>query len=362
MSAADLRRMFTASLGATLLVACGDSIVPDELDAAPAVDAPPVSDASSLDGGRPVLPEAPPGTPPSGPPSVTVLTFNMGLIQLVRGPAERKPVIVDELRASGADVICLQESFNQYTSPGDMAARIADVYPYAWWSPAGETNWGNGLVIASKYPLYRGRERRYQAQDPGRYVDRMVLSAHVLTPTSYFAVMCTHLQAGLQPEYRGIKRAELDEAIAFAGEQGYLDGPLFFLGDFNFGPDPTGQCVDGAEPPCQGACTQESQPCTLPPDVENYDRALQTFGDPFAGRTECSSCRDQFIPMAVLPLYTNEPDQRIDHVFTRNIGASRMLSGERIFDGDDGYQIQLSNGETIYWLSDHYGMKGTFGP
>lgn len=352
-------------LAAVLLIACGDDAATtgDDVDGSVAVDAPaPPPDASAIDGSTPMIPEAPPGTPPTGDPEVTVLTYNMGLIQLVKGPAERKPIIIEELKTSGADVICLQEAFNQYTSSADMAAQIADVYPYSWWTWSGETNWGNGLVIASKYPLYRGRERRYQAQDPGMYVDRMVISAHVLTPTSYFPVMCTHMQAGLQPSYRAIKQAELDEALAFATEQGYLDGPLFFLGDYNFGPDPTGQCVDGRDPPCEGACTQEGQPCTLPPDVENYDRILQTFEDPNAGWTECSSCRDQFIPMAVLPLYTNEPDQRIDHIFVRNLGASELVARERIFDPDDGYEIVLAGGETIYWLSDHYGVKASFAP
>jgi endonuclease/exonuclease/phosphatase family metal-dependent hydrolase len=221
------------------------------------------------------------------------------------------------------------------------------VFPYAFWTHTGETGLGNGLVILSKHPLFRGRELRFVAQDPNAFVDRMVIAANVLTADSYFTVLCTHLQAGLTGEPLTVKMEEIQETLAWAQAEGYLEAgwPAFWLGDFNAGPDPLMTCDPSSE-------------CPEPPDLANYDLVRQTFTDPNEGFPECTSCRDQFIPMAVIAIFNNEPDQRIDHCFHRGLETGVFVSGDRVFD--EPQSIMIAGGETLEWLSDHYGMSCAF--
>lgn len=360
-----MRTLSLASLLALVCAACGDDDDTHAHDAAPTADGPqlpdaaPPPDAPMLDAGMALIPETPPDPLPTGDPAVTLITYNIGQIAAVLGADERRPLIIEALKAADADVICLQEVFLGYTSPAEVAAAIADVYPYAFWSWAGTTQNRNGLLIASKHPLYRGRVLDYAVQS-SLFTDYMLIAAHVLTPTSYFPVMCTHLQAGLEQAEIDEKTAEIDEAIEFAQAQGYLDGPLFWMGDFNAGPDPSGQCVPGADPVCSGACTTETPiPCSEAPDEVNWNRVKVTFTDPNEGWTDCTTCRDMFIPLQLVPLYNAEPDQRIDHCFYRNLGTSQFVSSERIFDEP---QMIMSGGKTLETLSDHYGVRCTFSP
>jgi endonuclease/exonuclease/phosphatase family metal-dependent hydrolase len=307
---------------------------------------------AGLDAGpqRAELPEAPPGGIPVGIPEVELVTYNLALVGAVKGGAERKPELVDAVNTLDADVVCLQEAYHQYTDPMDFAALISEKFPYAYWSFTGDTLWRNGVVLASRHPLYRGRELLYASNDPGNFVDRIAVAADVLVEgESYFHVICTHMQAGLGEPGLTVKAAEIDELDAWADLEGYLDSPhdTFLLGDFNLGPDPI------------GACTESTDPMCLPPDLANYDKLLETWLDVGASATFCTQCRDVFLPMQVIPLFEDEPDQRIDLCLYLGTNGSLPGTVQRIMD--EPVEI-MAGGETLTSLSDHLGVSCRFGP
>src|SRR5687768_11303946 len=191
------------AIASFLLPACDSG--PTGTGVIPGTEAPDAAagpDGSASDAGHVELPESPPGTPPSGvTPTVNLYTFNTGLINenLVKAPAERRPLIVEAIKRSDADVICLQEVFTSFGGPEGLWADIKDEFPYAtWrWTSPDDTILGPGLLIASRHPLYRARSLAYEAMNEGSIVDRALVAADVLTDAAYFTVMCTHLQAGL---------------------------------------------------------------------------------------------------------------------------------------------------------------------
>jgi endonuclease/exonuclease/phosphatase family metal-dependent hydrolase len=316
--------------------------------------APVADDASLPDASAPdtLIPEDPPQPIPTGPPSVVLISFNTALIDTIKGGAERLPLIIDAIKSSGADVICLEEVWNKYTTHQAMADAVRSAYPYAFWtdySSNGPTGYGNGEMILSKYPLYRGRVHPYVAIAPTHSVDYMLIGADVLEPQqSYFHVMCTHTQTDLDDADVAIRGAEVDEIVAFAQTNGYLDGPTFLLGDFNMGPM------------TDSACTPTTTPSCPLPDLANYDKLRATFPDPNVGWLECTWCRDRAIPLQVFPrLFAADPDSRVDHCFARNLGASALRSVTTVF----GEMQNIPFGsETLVSLSDHLGVRCTFAP
>jgi endonuclease/exonuclease/phosphatase family metal-dependent hydrolase len=342
-------------------------------DAAPNPDTPTPPDAAGPDATSVVLPEAPPSTPPTGDPKVTLVTYNTGLIDanIVKAPLERKPLIIAALKQLDADVICLQEVFNQYGGPGEMAAQLADTYPHSFWTFAGQGHpLGNGVLIVSKHPLYRGRELAFQAQSG--IVDRVIIAANVLTADSYFTVMCTHLQAGLDTGGPGasvsIRQAEINEVFAWAQAEGYLaaGNKTFWLGDFNAGPDPVGQCA-GMMPPSPDCCDPMAamNACTAVADVDSYNLVKTMFTDANDNTLGCTSCRSRFIPLQVLNTFNYEPSQRIDHCLYRNIGASVPIEKGLVMTQDPAIQYSgpgaPQGGEVLHSLSDHDGVRCKFG-
>jgi endonuclease/exonuclease/phosphatase family metal-dependent hydrolase len=331
-----------------LVVACGGDDGgggdDDGHDAALAIDAssdPPdaAPDAAPLDAAAAVLPEELPDPLPDGPAAATLLTYNVALLQTIKNNEERKPLIVDALRAADADVMCLQEVWDLYTSPAELAALLSEQFPYAWWSWIGDANFGNGVVIVSRHPLYRGRILRYEANDATGFVDRVLLGVDVVTDTSHFHVLCTHLEA-FDPEARS---AEIDEVVAYAEAEGYLDGPTFFLGDMNAGPEVGKSC---------GGCSEI--------DVASYDKLLETWADARAGNQECTWCEDVWVPLQLFPPPGDQyANQRIDHCLTRGLGASVLLDSETVFDDPVTYDV---DGEPVTtYRSDHFGVRCTFG-
>jgi hypothetical protein len=268
--------------------------------------------------------------------------------------------------ASDADVLCLQESFNQFGGPHAMAAHLADTFPYSFWTwqGTGQHPLGNGVLIASKFPLYRGREHVFAAQNG--IVDRVIIGADVLMPDSYFHLMCTHLQAGLDtgnPQASvEVRTAEVNEAFAWAQAEGYMDGPTFWLGDFNAGPDPVGACDGVADPDDCCSPTDPLGACVNTADTVNYDLVDTMFDNAATDAIGCTSCRGQFIQLAVLNTFNSDPSQRIDHCWSRNLGGTTIVQGvSRHFTEDIALPYNgpgaPARGETLNFLSDHYGVR-----
>jgi endonuclease/exonuclease/phosphatase family metal-dependent hydrolase len=279
--------------------------------------------------------------------SLSLITYNTGLAVVVKAVEERKPLIIDAFAEAEADVICLQEAFAPVTSPTEIAEALASIYPHAWSSDTVESISGNGLLILSKNPLEAESELLYTENDPLGLTDEMAIAAYVQTGEVPVRVICTHLHAGLDEDSTAVRMAQIDELVRWAGEQGYLDGPTFLLGDFNTGPDPVGECTPNSDPACLAA------------DEASYARLNETFDDPNQGWNQCTQCRDAFLPMQVISLYADEPDQRIDHCFTRKIDPLIHTSSEIVFDDEQSIEF---NGETLTTLSDHYGVRCVFEP
>jgi endonuclease/exonuclease/phosphatase family metal-dependent hydrolase len=305
----------------------------------PVPDASP--DATPPDAGSAQIPEQLPDELPTGPVAVTAVTYNVALLQTIKYNRERKPLIVEALRGLDADVLCLQEVWDEFSSPADMSALLSEQFPYAWWTWLGDKPFGNGVVILSRHPLYRGRALLYEANDETGFVDRVLLGADVVTDTSHFHVMCTHL------EVRGsvIAGLEIQELAAFAEAEGYLDGPTFLLGDLNSGPR--------TEPCKEKDCTDD--------DYANYLALIETWDDPRADVEECSWCVDFSTPLQLIPPGGDvlRYDKRIDHCLTRALGATTLLASDTIFDEIITYEV---DGEAVMTqMSDHRGVSCTFG-
>jgi endonuclease/exonuclease/phosphatase family metal-dependent hydrolase len=331
---------------------------------------PPVIDAARPDATA-VPPDAEPGdlpgelpTPlPAGAPSLSAITFNVGQIQTVNGAPERMAAILPALADSGADVVCLQEVYTQppestetgYTTPAGVAATLAATYPYAAWSEAGVNRLSNGLLILSKHPLYRRRFLRFETNDPNEIVDRAALAATVVADAWHVAVVCTHIQAGIDADGIELRQAELAELGAFVEAEGYADGPTVLLGDFNAGPAPT---PPPAEPECpgQGACPST---CT-PPDTGSIDLLTTTYGwaAPVVANTACTYCKAESTALAFVNLFPCEGSQVIDHCFHRGLGAATITQSARVLDAPVSIPYVDPVG-TATTLSDHYALRCT---
>lgn len=326
-------------------------------DARPAIDAMP----NNADAGTASIPEDLPSPLPSGTVDLQVATFNAGLIAVVKGTQERLALQIPALEALDADVICLQEIFKVETSGPAYAAMLASTYPYHYYSWTGQYAQGNGLLIVSKHPLYRGRELYYTMGNGGPTVDRMALGVHVVDSDNdwHAKVLCTHLHAGLKTPDLAIKLDQATELNAWAATEGYTTGPTFLLGDFNAGPVPPSanpcECDDDPTGDA-GTC----MPCDAA-DLATWNKVREVFTDPFPEAQDFfTSGREQFLELAVVPgLFPDEPTQRIDHCMYADIGAASFKSGGPVLDAPQNITV---GSETLHYLSDHYGVSCTFGP
>jgi endonuclease/exonuclease/phosphatase family metal-dependent hydrolase len=296
---------------------------------------------------------------PQGDVTAEVVTFNVGLIQTVKGATARIPHIVAAVEASGADIVCFQEVYTQYTNPETMAGELADVYPYAAWDDNSDGNVGNGLLIVSKVPLYLPRFHVFTMNDPNNIVDRAVLGATAISGTDWHLhVLCTHLQAGLDPTNTDIRRSQLDEIGDFVTEHGYAAGPAVLLGDFNAGPDPD---PTDDECPGQGNCPATCTPVdTVTIDMVEDDYGWTDRSDEEAF-TECTYCKAEADDLAFIPLFPCEGSQRIDHCFVRGLGGSDIQLIDRVMDAND-LTIDIGGGDTARTLSDHYAVQCSLAP
>jgi endonuclease/exonuclease/phosphatase family metal-dependent hydrolase len=353
--------MRLSSLACTvlLLAACGGGS--SNPDARPSSDAPPQIDSMlpSGDASMAMIPEDLPSPLPSGPIDLTAVTFNTGLIAVVKGPEERMALQLPALKALDADVLCLQEVFTGYTNGPMMAAALADTYPYAYWSWTGQYVQRNGVLIVSKHPLYRGRELYYAMGNEGPSVDRIALGVTMVDSANawHADVICTHMHAGLKAVDLPKKLSEATELNAWAATEGYTTGPTLLLGDFNAGPVPPSADV------CECDDLGDTDPLTCKKcdagDLATWNKLGEVFTDPFPEDADFfTSGREQFLQLAVVPgLFPDEPTQRIDHCMFRDIAPAVFVTGNTVMDAPQSISV---GGETLEYLSDHYGVMCSF--
>jgi endonuclease/exonuclease/phosphatase family metal-dependent hydrolase len=352
-------RAFLLGLMVVSLVACGGGSTAQS-DAAVALDATPgdggAADAPGDDGAPDALPsDGPPASPslpeplpdplPSGAPAATVATYNTALAATIRGGLQRLPYVIDGLKQLDADVVCLEEVWTQYTTPEALAAEVASTFPYAFWHETGSTPMGAGTLILSRHPLYRGRVHVYATQEPGDYFAKNVLGVQVVTESTHYAVMCTHLAAPTDETGPVLRAAQIDELNAFATAQGYLAGPVYLLGDLNTGPDPV------------QACTPTTTPACLPPDVTSLAKLTETYTDPNVDWQQCTWCRDVAMPLQISASFGADADGRIDHCLYKGLAPVTFQSRTLLFD----QTVSIPMGSvTLEHLSDHFGVRCVF--
>jgi endonuclease/exonuclease/phosphatase family metal-dependent hydrolase len=290
-------------------------------------------DAAAPDAGRPFR--------------LAALTFNMALTTTVKGPEERLPAIVAALIDADADVLCLQEAFSPVAPPARVAEALSAHYPHAFASNLpDQTAFGAGLLIVSKHALEASTALRFAEEDPFGVVDRSVLVSDLTVSGQPVRVACAHLNPLLSAEGIASRGAQVDELFAFLDQQPAHDGPLLLLGDFNAGPDPIGTCGPTTTPACDS------------PDTTTYDKVLTRFDDTGAELAACTQCKAQFDAMQVSGLFSDEPDQRIDHCFVASLAPHVHLETQIVLDE----QVAIPFGEeTLAHLSDHRGVRCTFG-
>jgi len=119
------------------------------------------------------------------PEEITVLTYNTHLFggsQVCDVPSGacyqdeiRKGEIIDRVKASGADIVALQEVWVQANNDSedhwqdDFISVLSHEYPYAWYAngcPDSPVMIGSGLVLLSKWPLQEPSFKKFPVYDP----------------------------------------------------------------------------------------------------------------------------------------------------------------------------------------------------
>lgn len=341
-------------LGLVVTMACGGGGGDDDVDPADASvmfdAAAPDAFVDNSDAGAAQLPEDLPDPLPNGAPTVKLATYNVALLQTIKYQNERKPQIVEALKALDADVLCIQEAWNEISSGADISALLADEYPYAMWTWTAENAFGNGLALVSRHPMYQGRELRYEA-NVEQVVDRVLISATVVTEDSHFNVLCTHLQAFNDPEYLAARQAQIGEIEDYLVDNGYDGERTFLMGDMNCGP--TTGCAFSE-------CMDEADTASLAMLEANWTNAANVVGVPAGGDGEtCTYCHLYADPLQLIAPTDNFADSRIDHVMYRDLDS--VPTSCEIFL-DDTVTYTAGGGDVTTQLSDHRGVACSFAP
>jgi len=286
----------------------------------------------------------------SAPRELKVLTFNLGLLR-VRLPGmtvfgsppfteERFKHIPEAIKASGADIVALQEIYEK-EHVSTLVKHVADVYPYV---ARGDNHRGlqfhNGLLYLSKHPIDGYTLRKHsQASALERWFGcKSCLECRVATPLGPLALVNMHTTAGggVDPENAdvdSVREAELAEAIALA-EKAATDGyTAAVIGDLNMGPESS---------------------------AGNY-RYMGTRGYedavlPFAEDVGCTW--DPTSPLNNLQVFAGCPPQRIDHFFFKQGAQLKASAVEKLFT-DAPVKAGTARAPKMVPLSDHYGLMIT---
>jgi endonuclease/exonuclease/phosphatase family metal-dependent hydrolase len=283
--------------------------------------------------------------------TIRLLTLNLGLhrlqlpggwqFPLVSHSERRLKAAPQLLRATGADVLALQEVYN----PGHrrlLAAAMAENYPFSAEAPPTRLPAGNGLMFLSRFPI---SSCRFIPCRGGPLLTRLFwkqgfLAADIDLPTAgRTRFVNVHLAATVpfdHPEAAASttnRDREISQLLSAAGP-GYEAAIL--VGDFNTGPE-------------------------ICPD--NYHRFIAAgYVDAFAATATPAQIAGGFTWDAANPLnaasrFRDSPRQRIDLVF---VHKSRTKSLTPV-----ATQIVLQDpvigvgAEDSITLSDHYGMLVT---
>jgi endonuclease/exonuclease/phosphatase family metal-dependent hydrolase len=153
---------------------------------------------------------------------------------------DRQPIIEANLLAIDADVVCLQEAWDdeETSQPAELAAALGMTFVYerafvmngAW----------SGNAVLSRWPIVRHAAEELPMQGGGaRDTDvgerRVVVFAEVDGPRGPFQVFCTHLS--WRADWGGVRQAQVAEVCRVVRSSSPRRFPAILCGDLNAPPD-----------------------------------------------------------------------------------------------------------------------------
>ena len=242
---------------------------------------------------------------------------------------ERQPVIEANLRAIDADVVCLQEAWQDETrsQPADLASALGLHHVY---EPAFMMNGGwSGNAVLSRWPISR-HEVHELPMEGGGAVDtdaderRLVVMTEIDGPRGVFQVFCTHLSWRI--DWSGVRQSQVRAVCEVIRSHSPRRFPAILCGDLN------------AEP-FSDEIRMLTGHCAVPVPGVVFRDAWTVAGDGGNGAT--ITPRNPYCAASL------EPDTRIDYVMVgwpKLGGAGQVLTARMAgaLPGDDGL-----------WGSDH---------
>lgn len=246
-----------------------------------------------------------PAAPATAAPELTVVTLN--IYHDRDGWEQRRPLVIEGLRALQPDVIALQEVLQHETlrnQAGDIAEALGYRYHFVSVAPPGDAErYGNAIL--TRRPVLARSERRLEPLEDSRTV------AHVRLDVDGTAVdiHATHLHwtAG----GAAMRERQLADVLAHVAAQGN-DAPVILVGDFN-------------------------APVEAPELAALWPRFVDAFGAVNPGARDVTTLN---------PHWFGEDRRRIDHVLVER-GRFEILESRLVLDAPDAQGT---------WPSDHFGV------
>ena len=255
-----------------------------------------------------------------------MLTWN--LFGRLKRWQERQPLIRDTLEAADADILALQEVWDD--GDANQAARLSAELGLEYAFEAGPPSDGvrSGLAILARWPITRRAARALPttAEDEG---NRHVLYAEIDGPRGALGVFCTHLN--WRPAESHVRQDQVRALTRFVADTGGPAFPPVVCGDFN------------AIPTSDEIRMMTGEAACPVPGLVFYD-AWAAAGDGSPGITWHNE--------NALAAESLRPDRRLDYVFVgeaRDRGAGHVLGAELV-------GTRPTDG---LCPSDHYGVLAT---
>ncbi|NDV82116.1 endonuclease/exonuclease/phosphatase family protein [Bacteroides sp. 51] len=115
--------------------------------------------------------------------SIKILSYNVMAFGDLRKTAGKNPVL-DYLKESDADIICMQEytvTPNRKYVTQDNIDKVLKAYPYKHIQQVGVKGSSNGLACYSKYPILRTRRVEYASNNNGSIVYEIAIGKDTVT-------------------------------------------------------------------------------------------------------------------------------------------------------------------------------------
>ena len=237
---------------------------------------------------------------------------------------ERENLILTELKETAADIMCLQEVWEEEDE--SQAKIIADIlgYQYVYGKSFEFDGVAFGNAIISKYPIQNHQVIMFKA-DPKKDEKKLFIHAELLYKNSItINVICTHLN--YKYEHQPVRESQVTELMEYISHLQKSKFPVLLCGDFNADPESDEiKMITGHKKPINE---------TVLRDVWN----LTNIGEP--GYTWSNENK--------WAMKTLEYDRRIDYIFSSKAGPKGL--------GQPVKSCLIGNKSNDIYPSDHFGI------